>query len=164
MHDDGPCCQLEAIYVEARKNSVAARFLRSSLTWRRRLARKRRLYFAESCSCRTGQQRGRLALCPACRILVRIASGRDASPRRPKHPLKTNSWDGSESHPYHWEANISARALCRSQSRACAARRCGSRFLLPSAPATSADACSADNQPARCVSPDRHGWRAGSIF
>jgi hypothetical protein len=90
--------------------------------------------------------------------------GRDASPRRPKHPLKANSWDGSESHPYQLKANASARARCRSQSRACAAQRYGWRFLLPSAPATSADACSADNQPARCVSPDRRGWRAGSIF
>ena len=90
--------------------------------------------------------------------------GRDASPRRPKHPLKTDSWDGSESHPYRLEANVWARARCQSRSRACAARRCGSRFLLPFAPVTSADACSADNQPAQCVSPGRRGWRADSIF
>jgi hypothetical protein len=134
--------------------------LRGDEGWREKV----RLYFAESCSCRTGEQPGRLALCPACGILVRIASGRDASPRRPKHPLKANSWDGSESHPYQLEANVSARAPCRFPPRACAVRRPGSRFLPPFARATCAGACSADNQRARCVSPGRHAWRAGSIF
>ena len=65
---------------------------------------------------------------------------------------KANSTDGSEIRPYQYvDLNVSAHAPCRFRSRICAAPQFDQRFLPPFARAAYADACSADNRPARCV-------------